>query len=131
MCLLQIYKVEVIKYLDSSTKMRGNSLIALILTLQISYSLTFLYPAGTSRNNPLRNPSLSGIHFSLDQINTIDRNNDYWRLTTLADENSSDPGIVSKRDRYIRQPITKAVNKFKARPGTYLLIPCIAALVGW
>ncbi|GKY97683.1 hypothetical protein MPSEU_000726500 [Mayamaea pseudoterrestris] len=28
-------------------------------------------------------------------------------------------------------PIRRAVNKFKARPGTYLLIPCIAALVGW
>jgi hypothetical protein len=25
----------------------------------------------------------------------------------------------------------KAGDKFKARPGTYLLIPCVAAIVGW
>lgn len=32
----------------------------------------------------------------------------------------------------IRQsPFQKAAAKFKARPGTYLLIPCVAALVGW
>ena len=28
-------------------------------------------------------------------------------------------------------PFQKAAAKFKARPGTYLLIPCVAALVGW
>ena len=28
-------------------------------------------------------------------------------------------------------PFQKAYFKFKARPGTYLIIPCIAALVGW
>ena len=28
-------------------------------------------------------------------------------------------------------PMGRAMSKFKARPGTYLLIPCIAALVGW
>lgn len=31
----------------------------------------------------------------------------------------------------MKDPILKAINKFKARPGTYLLIPCVAALVGW
>lgn len=30
-----------------------------------------------------------------------------------------------------RNPFQKATAKFKARPGTYLLIPCVAALVGW
>ena len=28
-------------------------------------------------------------------------------------------------------PFQKAINKFKKRPGAYLLIPCVAALVGW
>ena len=28
-------------------------------------------------------------------------------------------------------PIQRAVRKFRARPGTYLLIPCVAAVVGW
>jgi hypothetical protein len=28
-------------------------------------------------------------------------------------------------------PFQHAVRKFKARPGTYLLIPCVAAVVGW
>lgn len=28
-------------------------------------------------------------------------------------------------------PLRRAVRKFRARPGTYLLIPCVAAVVGW
>ena len=38
---------------------------------------------------------------------------------------------LSKRERYLKRPIQKAIQKFKAKPGTYLLIPCIAAIVGW
>lgn len=30
-----------------------------------------------------------------------------------------------------KNPIQHAVDKFKAKPGTYLLTPCVAALVGW
>jgi uncharacterized membrane protein YheB (UPF0754 family) len=46
------------------------------------------------------------------------------RLTTTAsDNNNNNEGVPSHWQRAIR--------KFKSRPGTYLLIPCIAALVGW
>lgn len=105
----------------------------LTLALHNSFGLALLHPAQSRRNILSRYPpSLSSIHHSLShQSNIIYRNNKYWRLTTVADDSNNDPGIISKRDRYIRQPIRKAVNKFKARPGTYLLIPCIAALVGW
>lgn len=30
-----------------------------------------------------------------------------------------------------RNPFVRAIQKFKARPGTYLLIPVVAAIVGW
>lgn len=36
-----------------------------------------------------------------------------------------------KRDKYWLEPIGKAITKFKAKPTTYCLIPCIAAIVGW
>jgi len=39
--------------------------------------------------------------------------------------------ISSKRNKYIVKPIQKAILKFKAKPGTYMLIPVIAAIVGW
>ena len=32
---------------------------------------------------------------------------------------------------YVHRNILLAIHKFRSRPGTYLLIPCIAALVGW
>lgn len=37
----------------------------------------------------------------------------------------------SKRQKYFIQPIQKAILKFKSKPGTYMLIPLIAAIVGW
>ena len=44
--------------------------------------------------------------------------------TSLNDDLSEEPSLPSG-------PLRKAVRKFKARPGTYLLIPCVAAVVGW
>ena len=35
------------------------------------------------------------------------------------------------RVRAFRGHLHRALTKFKTRPGTYLLIPCVAALVGW
>jgi len=37
----------------------------------------------------------------------------------------------SKLDKYFKIPITNAANRFRAKPRTYLLIPVVAALVGW
>jgi hypothetical protein len=39
--------------------------------------------------------------------------------------------IRLKQRRTLGDHFRKAGAKFKARPGTYLLIPCVAALVGW
>jgi uncharacterized membrane protein YheB (UPF0754 family) len=52
------------------------------------------------------------------------------RLTTTAGEND-----MSEKEENAKKttvgPFKRAAAKFRARPGTYLLIPCIAALVGW
>mmetsp|Transcript_4572 Transcript_4572/g.6594 ORF Transcript_4572/g.6594 Transcript_4572/m.6594 type:complete len:544 (+) Transcript_4572:163-1794(+) len=37
-----------------------------------------------------------------------------------------DPDIAKSRNPFVR-----ALKKFQARPGTYLMIPCVAAAVGW
>ena len=49
------------------------------------------------------------------------------------DNNNDNNKILkkSKRQKYLLQPIQKAILKFKSKPGTYMLIPLIAALVGW
>lgn len=64
-------------------------------------------------------------------VNMSARNNRIWRLSNNLDDDSKQLDLIRKRDRFLRQPFIKAVDKFKARPGTYLMIPCIAALVGW
>ena len=58
------------------------------------------------------------------------------RSTPTNDENingdENTPEIPQrKRDKYLIQPVKKAIDKFKSKPLTYCLIPCIAALVGW
>jgi len=40
-------------------------------------------------------------------------------------------GEDESSSRRLPAPIQRVVAKFKARPGAYLLIPCVAALVGW
>jgi len=53
-------------------------------------------------------------------------------LTRLTTSLGDDEGMNErKREKYIKKPIQKAIHKFKSRPGTYLLIPCVAAVVGW
>ena len=52
------------------------------------------------------------------------------RLTTV-NEDDQESQSISKREKYLKAPIRKAVKKFKTKPGTYMLIPCIAAIVGW
>jgi len=46
------------------------------------------------------------------------------RVTLLTTKETSD-------DEHNVGPLKQAVQKFKARPRTYLIIPCVAALVGW
>ncbi|KAL7556211.1 hypothetical protein ACA910_017370 [Epithemia clementina (nom. ined.)] len=47
-------------------------------------------------------------------------------LTTTASNNdANDANTITGG------PFRRAIQKFRQRPGTYLLIPCIAALVGW
>lgn len=46
--------------------------------------------------------------------------------------NSNNAGEANNdSSHFLRRSIRKARKKFKAKPGTYLLIPCIAAIVGW
>jgi len=45
-------------------------------------------------------------------------------LSSLKEHQNND-------DLPARKYVRNAFNKFKSRPGTYLLIPCVAALVGW
>jgi uncharacterized membrane protein YheB (UPF0754 family) len=51
-------------------------------------------------------------------------------LTTTAGDESLDEDDDSDSTKK-PSAIQRAVAKFKARPGTYLLIPCVAAVVGW
>ena len=52
------------------------------------------------------------------------RRQPHRRLTTKAKDDDA-----TQRSWF--DPFRKAAAKFKARPGTYLIIPCIAAIVGW
>lgn len=62
------------------------------------------------------------------RINLARPFSDSFRLTTTG---SGDEGQrLTKRERLIA-PFRKAGAKFRKRPGTYLIIPFIAAFVGW
>jgi hypothetical protein len=61
---------------------------------------------------------------SFISANSRIRRQPHRRLTTKAKDDD-----VAKRSWL--DPFRKAAAKFKARPGTYLIIPCIAAIVGW
>jgi uncharacterized membrane protein YheB (UPF0754 family) len=52
--------------------------------------------------------------------------------TTAGDTsgNDNDDDSDSSQKKHVSH-LQRAANKFKARPGTYLLIPCVAAVVGW
>lgn len=39
--------------------------------------------------------------------------------------------FILQKPKSVGDYFRRAGNKFKARPGTYLLIPCVAAVVGW
>lgn len=52
------------------------------------------------------------------------RNNRFLLTTTARDQHESGNGGNSTA-------LQAALEKFLARPGTYLLIPCVAAVVGW
>eukprot|EP00980_Cylindrotheca_fusiformis_P010945 scaffold2499_cov125-Cylindrotheca_fusiformis.AAC.36 len=98
-------------------------IVALAPSGKMVGSLAFqnrMTPATTCRINPLlqRSPNLQ-----LHPISKMKQNRDF-RLTT---KESADDGDDKSRTGIFQ----KAVTKFKARPGTYMTIPVIAALVGW
>jgi len=65
----------------------------------------------------------------LNNSGLVLRRLDSVRLTTAIND---DEGIhKSNVDKYLREPISNAASRFKAKPRTYLLIPCVAAMVGW
>mmetsp|Transcript_12183 Transcript_12183/g.16993 ORF Transcript_12183/g.16993 Transcript_12183/m.16993 type:complete len:562 (+) Transcript_12183:57-1742(+) len=72
------------------------------------------YSTFKSRSSPLvEHQSLitgNGKRFTSTSLTTKDKDGEQGKL----------PG-----------PFSRAISKFKARPGTYLLIPCVAAVVGW
>jgi len=49
----------------------------------------------------------------------------------ITHNSDQEEGMARTLRERIAAPFLKAAAKFKARPGTYLMIPCIAALVGW
>jgi uncharacterized membrane protein YheB (UPF0754 family) len=82
------------------------------------FSLAFQTPMTPRSSTLLRSPHLQHRLMHFNQ-NDPRRN---FRLTTK--ESPEDSGKHMSI-------VQKAVAKFKARPGTYMLIPVIAALVGW
>ena len=74
---------------------------------------------GSTPSSLCRPSSLPSLHF-------VGKNHHYnpFLLTTKPQNNVED----GERKLNVFQ---KAKNKFVSRPGTYLIIPCIAALVGW
>jgi len=65
----------------------------------------------------------------LNNSSLVLRRLDSIRLTTAS--NGDEEISRSKIDKYLKVPIGDAVNRFKAKPRTYLLIPVVAAMVGW
>eukprot|EP00581_Thalassiosira_minuscula_P008212 CAMPEP_0183709194 /NCGR_PEP_ID=MMETSP0737-20130205/5284_1 /TAXON_ID=385413 /ORGANISM="Thalassiosira miniscula, Strain CCMP1093" /LENGTH=608 /DNA_ID=CAMNT_0025937221 /DNA_START=142 /DNA_END=1968 /DNA_ORIENTATION=+ len=52
-------------------------------------------------------------------------------LTTKADDDDEKNSMAKTKRFQCPQCIQSAIDKFKARPSAYLLIPCVAAFVGW
>jgi uncharacterized membrane protein YheB (UPF0754 family) len=97
------------------------SALCLIITPSAAFTTTSSFPVIWRVEPNLlqgRNP-ISRFHFRTPDYATRPRRRGPL-TTTSADENDKKSG-----------PLDKAVAKFKARPGTYLLIPCVAAIVGW
>jgi len=65
----------------------------------------------------------------LNNSGLVLRRLDSVRLTTAV--NDDDGTHKSNIEKFLREQMNKAVNRFKAKPRTYLLMPCVAALVGW
>eukprot|EP00579_Thalassiosira_antarctica_P010128 CAMPEP_0201916522 /NCGR_PEP_ID=MMETSP0903-20130614/6139_1 /ASSEMBLY_ACC=CAM_ASM_000552 /TAXON_ID=420261 /ORGANISM="Thalassiosira antarctica, Strain CCMP982" /LENGTH=562 /DNA_ID=CAMNT_0048452357 /DNA_START=81 /DNA_END=1769 /DNA_ORIENTATION=- len=73
-------------------------------------------------------PRQRRFHDGIHQSSDCRRSN--FCLTTKADD-SSDDGAKKKHPFQCPECIKSAINKFKSRPSAYLLIPCVAAFVGW
>lgn len=53
------------------------------------------------------------------------------KSTNRNNNNNNKYNDDGKRDNHEGSLLRRAIHKFRQRPGTYLLIPCIAACVGW
>lgn len=98
-------------------------------------SLVFAPPVRLTGGSASSNIPVGGVSSSSQilqsqraRINLARPFSDSFRLTTTG---SGDEGQrLTKRERLIA-PFRKAGAKFRKRPGTYLIIPFIAAFVGW
>jgi len=127
----------------------STTLLFLALTFtNFSSSNSFTYPSHHCHPSNLT-PSFVPIHYtaslgvsssySLKKIEPLDKNHQRYLntsrsrtaivVTTTIDDYDGESEL-RKRDKF-KQPLRKAIQKFQARPVTYLLIPCVAALVGW
>lgn len=95
-------------------------ILCVVFGLQVeSFAPSSNYNERCRRPSPFRKPPRG-----LDEPKTTFRIRNQ-RLVTKAN-NGDDPN-----SNWLVNAFHKAGAKFRARPGTYLLIPCIAALVGW
>jgi len=62
---------------------------------------------------------------------TIFRTFDSVRRMAPSIDNEDEDTEKSTAYTSIKKPINNAIKKFKAKPKTYLIIPCVAAMVGW
>ena len=97
-----------------------------ILHFQLGYAFSTIgSPLSTSTGSITKRPSnyfvADALHLRPSQWAPTNRL--LPRLTTTT----SSAGDNSNK----QTPIQRAVQKFRKRPGTYLIIPCVAALVGW
>mmetsp|Transcript_11941 Transcript_11941/g.24054 ORF Transcript_11941/g.24054 Transcript_11941/m.24054 type:complete len:533 (-) Transcript_11941:145-1743(-) len=105
-----------------------SSLFSTALSLQCGYPSTFVinqYATPSSIHSPQASSHLPlQTHRHTTRARCV-------RLSSAKGAENEDDVSKSKKKIGISKHIQSAVKKFKARPGTYLLIPIIAAFVGW
>lgn len=101
-----------------------NLRVVLLLSCLLSTCRSFRSPALGGGLPPISLPSAAAVQVSHLRVHPLKR---YSRRSCRLVLTAEDKGETSRRPG----PVQRAIAKFKARPGTYLLIPCVAALVGW
>mmetsp|Transcript_7136 Transcript_7136/g.11908 ORF Transcript_7136/g.11908 Transcript_7136/m.11908 type:complete len:230 (+) Transcript_7136:42-731(+) len=110
-----------------------SSLFSTALSLQYGHQSTFIihqHASPSSTHSPQASRYLAlKSHRHTTRARCV-------RLSSMEDENEGDVGkqlkqSLRKKKIGVSKHIQAAAKKFKARPVTYLLIPVIAAFVGW